>query len=352
MLKRLDNHLSRCHRGVTRAYNDCLRTPILQSRKRVTCLLPGCFKQVLHFSRHLKNLHLMTIDEYHSKVAEVNVHGTERAEEQVSIEYVSLIKAENLFQVTKRAEQNKHTKRNILFQDHINDFQLKKNQEKEEVLAQDSELSDPMNQESACNNSYYYDSCIVTGGLTSQHQQEEIFLHSETHACEYDEDYLRFLVHNTSAHGIQFFLTAMRESGGRLVEFQKSRLCRAILGVMPISTLKDIYLYRMYLTSFYRQASYYPYPDKSMILKCLACCVTKKGTCVCPILPSLFMYSVDNSAVGSGTAGSVLTLVLLHLMYVLIFSTVKDATRIISHPQSTSHTLSSRSYFKIHGKEI
>lgn len=81
----------------------------------------------------------MTIDEYHSKVAEVNVHGTERAEEQVSIEYVSLIKAENLFQVTKRAEQNKHTKRNILFQDHINDFQLKKNQEKEEVLAQDSE---------------------------------------------------------------------------------------------------------------------------------------------------------------------------------------------------------------------
>lgn len=81
----------------------------------------------------------MTIDEYHSKVAEVNVQGTERAEEQVSIEYVSLIKAENLFQVTKRAEQNKHTKRNILFQDHINDFQLKKNQEKEEVLAQDSE---------------------------------------------------------------------------------------------------------------------------------------------------------------------------------------------------------------------
>lgn len=209
-----------------------------------------------------------------------------------------------------------------------------------------------LNQESACNNSYYYDSCIVTGGLSSQHQQEEIFLHSETHACEYDEDYLRFLVHNTSAHGIQFFLTAMRESGGRLVEFQKSRLCRAILGVMPISTLKDIYLYRMYLTSFYRQASYYPYPDKSMILKCLACCATKKGTCVCPILPSLFMYSVDNSAVGSGTAGSVLTLVLLHLMYVLIFSTVKDATRIISHPQSTSHTLSSRSYFKIHGKEI
>ena len=58
----------------------------------------------------------MTIDEYHSKVAEVNVQGTERAEEQVSIEYVSLIKAENLFQVTKRAEQNKHTKRNILFQ--------------------------------------------------------------------------------------------------------------------------------------------------------------------------------------------------------------------------------------------
>ena len=83
-----------------------MRTPILQSRKRVTCLLPGCFKQVLHFSRHLKSLHLMTVDEYHSKVTEVNVHGTERAEEQVSIEYSLIKEAESLFHVTKRAEQN------------------------------------------------------------------------------------------------------------------------------------------------------------------------------------------------------------------------------------------------------
>ena len=186
MLKRLDNHLSRCHKGVTRAYNDRLRTPILQSRKRVTCLLPGCFKQVLHFTRHLKNLHLMTVDEYHSKVTELYVHGTaERAEEQVSKEHSLIKEAENLFHVTKRAEQNKHTKGNILFQDHISDFQLKKSQEKEEVLAQDSEPSDPLDQESACNNSYHHDSCIVTGGLSSQHQQEEIFLPSETHACGY-----------------------------------------------------------------------------------------------------------------------------------------------------------------------
>lgn len=69
----------------------------------------------------------MTVDEYHSKVTEVNVHGTaERAEEKVSKEYSLIKEAENLFHVTKRAEQNKHTKGNILFQDHIGDFQKKK----------------------------------------------------------------------------------------------------------------------------------------------------------------------------------------------------------------------------------
>ena len=29
-------------------------------RSRVTCMLPGCSKEVLHFSKHLKNVHAVT----------------------------------------------------------------------------------------------------------------------------------------------------------------------------------------------------------------------------------------------------------------------------------------------------
>ena len=63
MLKRLDNHLLNYHKGVTRAEND--RQPHSSSKScklRVTCMLPGCYKEVLHFLKHLKNIHYHTIE--------------------------------------------------------------------------------------------------------------------------------------------------------------------------------------------------------------------------------------------------------------------------------------------------
>lgn len=33
-------------------------------RSRVTCTLPGCGKEVLHFAKHLKNIHSMSATEY------------------------------------------------------------------------------------------------------------------------------------------------------------------------------------------------------------------------------------------------------------------------------------------------
>lgn len=39
---------------------------------------------------------------------------------------------------------------------------------------------------------------------------------------------------------------------GSLVEFYSSRLCSDVLGKMPFSTIREIYLYRKHLISFYR----------------------------------------------------------------------------------------------------
>ena len=68
MQERLDNHLAKCHKGVSRAMND--NQPILPPiHLRVTCLLPGCGKEILHLSHHLKNIHCgMCVTEYHAVV--------------------------------------------------------------------------------------------------------------------------------------------------------------------------------------------------------------------------------------------------------------------------------------------
>lgn len=50
----------------------------------------------------------MTVDEYHSKVTDLNVHETEKAEEQVSTEY-SLIKEVNKINTLKETSYFKIT---------------------------------------------------------------------------------------------------------------------------------------------------------------------------------------------------------------------------------------------------
>jgi len=69
MLKRLDNHFNKFHRGVTRGFNDNQpKRRVLEKsgKSRVTCLLPGCFKEVIHLSRHIRNVHSISVSDYRS----------------------------------------------------------------------------------------------------------------------------------------------------------------------------------------------------------------------------------------------------------------------------------------------
>ena len=69
LLKRLDNHLTRSHKGVTRAMND--RQPPRQfasHSKGVVCRFPNCQKEVLHLDKHVKNMHALTMRDYYLKL--------------------------------------------------------------------------------------------------------------------------------------------------------------------------------------------------------------------------------------------------------------------------------------------
>lgn len=118
--------------------------------------------------------------------------------------------------------------------------------------------------------------------------QDSFDLDAELHSIEYNDEHLRFLAYNTSADGIWFFLVAIKRLKYSLAQFQKSRICRVMFGEITISTLQDIYLHRMYLMSYYRMSRHYPYPNKEIIEKCLACNATKCGSCECPVLSKSF----------------------------------------------------------------
>ena len=146
----------------------------------------------------------------------------------------------------------------------------------EEVLAEESETS-----ELAISHD-------VSMSESDAIPQDSFDLDAELHSNEYNDEHLRFLAHNTSADGIWFFLVAIKRLKYSLAQFQKSRICRVMFGEITISTLQDIYLHRMYLMSYYRMSRHYPYPNKEIIEKCLACNATKCGSCECPVLSKSF----------------------------------------------------------------
>lgn len=198
MQKRLDNHLARCHKGVTRAMND--NQPILPpSYLRVTCLLPGCGKEILHLSHHLKNMHHgMRVTEYHAEVIREEIK--ERRSKQLQEEGKEM----------KNKEVMKHKKLEIV----ENESALVKGHEG--VLAPDSDITD--------GNCYceQQDDCDQVKEKTAQysepsdmeinHEQEEGVCKQveeitvqELHVNSFSDEKLRFLVHNTTPDGVRFF---------------------------------------------------------------------------------------------------------------------------------------------------
>ena len=297
MLKRLENHLSRCHQGVTRAMNDQQPHFASQSRSRVTCMLPGCGKEVLHLSKHLKNIHAMSATDYLAKVEEERESQGKR--KSPSKYHTNIDKTNETHKI--KNDESVHDKettgmgfepvpesdlsKTSTVQDSPDVFRTEDKDPEttgmvfEAVPESDSSVLDFTEQERP--------DVLRTEDKDAVNFEPSKLVLEELNPDTYSEEKLRYLVHNTSPDGVRFLLVYVKRKGG-LADFHRSKLCTDILGNMPFSTVKEIYLYRKYLTSFFRLARFYPYPYKEMINSCLACDVMGKGQCSCPVLPKSF----------------------------------------------------------------
>lgn len=297
MLKRLDNHLLRCHQGVTRGIND--RQPHFSSqscRSRQTCMLPGCGKEVLHFSKHLKNIHAMSATDYLAKVEEKRESRGKRkspSKYHTNIDKMNEPKRKKKDKSVNNKETNGMGFETVPKSDSSEAFTM---QESPDVFRSEDEYPETTGM---------VFEAVPESNLSvdfTEQESPDVFRSEDKDAvyCKpsklileelspgtYSKEKLRYLVHNTSPDGVRLLLVFVKRRGG-LAEFHRSKFCTDIFGKMPFSTVKEIYLYRKYLTSFYRLARFYPYPDKEMINSCLACDATEKGQCSCPVLPKSF----------------------------------------------------------------
>ena len=319
MLKRLDNHLARSHKGITRAMND--HQPCPSSNKQnvwMICQFPHCKKQVKHLDKHIKNIHTMSVEEYHSRF------GTEKEQKREENIVHERIK-EDIEKEGGRVNENAN----------YEDGSVDKNSN-----AEYSSVDKNSNAEygSVDKNSNAEDGSVdqhsnVEDGSVDQHSNAEdgsVDQHSNAEDCSVDkieneddsvnasesgdehvkereyvdesvdmnaitveadghdlDDKLRFLVHNSSADGLRFLLTFMKKHHS-LVAFSQSQLCRVFFKDATLSILRDIYIHRQHLASYYRLSRFYLYPDNGMIKSCLACDITEQGHCTCPVLPKAF----------------------------------------------------------------
>ena len=289
-VKHLNNHLSRKHKGVTRAMNNC--QPLnLQEKMHVTCLLPHCDKDVLHLPHHLRNKHSsMSVNEYNSMVGKVK-------------------KSSNSVIVTamprEERDETKFKEANVK-----NERKPERSNKEKRIEAEDSEvlISDSDQEGSSAGNKerdYTEREKKIAESDTSDTEEVKSQFDMDLEDG-YSDKMLPYLVHNTTPDGVCFFLAALR-SRTTVVQFSLPRLCRDVLGERDLPTLQCIYHHCQYLTSYYQLQKYYPYPENDMIHSCAACDATERGKCSHPILPKSFTYFASKSVLVTGTVQSAST---------------------------------------------
>ena len=234
-------------------------------------MLPGCGKEVLHFSKHLKNIHSISATEYLARLEERKESKRQRESPYL---HCDTLKVDESNETESEGKSDKNYNK-----DYENTSEVFK-------TVPESELTEELNEQDVSHFTESASGDEHQGQSYKQSQHAEMILQELT-PDEYSEKKLRYLVHNTTPDGVRFLLVFLKRKGS-LEEFYRTKLCKTVLGNMPYSTIRDIFLYRKHLTSFYRMSRYYPYPDKEMISNCLACDVKQKGQCSCPVLSKSF----------------------------------------------------------------
>lgn len=320
MLKRIDNHLARSHRGVTRGMNDRQPYPVSHRIKNswVRCQFPKCNKEVLHLSRHVKNIHSITIQEYHLKFGTNTklYNGLKSKGKKDQMENCDILNAnaeegsgtdgvcdnDSSMVVTKIGAEDSEDKslreddRVGVFDDNSMDgtIILAKDSE-DETLKEDSSVDknagnrgivSDSEDESADENAS--DAVVVHDGA----KEDNIHFKSTSNDSHdvpdyYNGDRLRYLVHNSSPDGLRFLLTFMKKQHS-LEAYYGSNLCKVFFKNVSLKTIQEIYCYRHHLMNYYRYLRCYPFPETITLRTCLACGANQEKPCICPILPEEF----------------------------------------------------------------
>lgn len=309
-LKRLDNHLLRSHKGITRATNDRKPYPSPQAQRAwVKCLFPSCGKQVMHLHNHVKNVHSLEMKDYKlrfatekpdkpdkSEVAFVNTidkwDGMKEdgyaLEENISGNMRDMnIRKENVESIGGNARKSEHIDGNAIMEDDNMDGTaiMEDDNVDGNALEEDNEGGNIMEDHRTDDLTEEEDS--TDGNAREEESPRHTSMRNEGACFIYSREKLRYLVHNSSPDGLRFLLAFMKRHYS-LPAFFKTQLCKVFFKNTTLSVLRDIYIYRQHLTSYFRMSQFYPYPSNAMIKNCLACDLTDRGQCRCPVLPEDF----------------------------------------------------------------
>ena len=266
---RLDCHLNRCHKGITRAMNERLAMPSWEKqnsdRNGSKCMLHSCKKQVKHLERHLCNVHGMT---YATYLEETKYHDPVTPTEQN-------FSPKKLVRLSKLIESSSNfTHQNDLIVRGTPEWKYKDKTEakKESVKCSGSE---------SVQSASVLDVHLVARDLNRSFDSEE----------NESLEWLRFLVHNTNSYSLRSLLIYLKQHPSRSInDYYHTKLREDVFGTISLSFLKNVYVKRHKLLSYYKRLGYFPNEGGRRVGTCLAC-GKKGGKCDCPkISQSFYVY--------------------------------------------------------------
>ena len=266
---RLDCHLSRCHKGITRAMNERLAMPSWaeqnSNKNGSKCMIHSCKKQVKHLERHLSNVHRMTYATYleETKCTDPVIPSEQSFSPNKHVRLSELIGSSSSFIC-----------QNELIVPDTPEWKYKNNAKakKDGVKCSDSE-------------SVQSGSGVVTNVVTRD-------LSRSFDAAEKESrEWLRFLVHNTNSYMVRSLLVYLKQHPNRSIsDYYHTKLREDVFGNVSLSSLKNVYVKRCKLLSYYRRLGCYPNEGGRKVDTCLAC-DKKNGKCDCPkTSPSFYVY--------------------------------------------------------------
>ncbi|XP_048586406.1 uncharacterized protein LOC125556676 isoform X1 [Nematostella vectensis] len=316
--KRLDNHLSSLHRGVSRAENDNLshRNQDDQdgSRKMEMCLL--CGEQFLQLRHHLKNKHNLSLRKYrhqtgkkdetkvekkekqecHEKKLEFGEEGDEtegkesgERNENDKVKVSDMLEEEEMDkEMVEEDEMNGKTGGDSFEREMVEDEEMAEKEDMYKKTEEDRFVMKLFDEEAVAEKVDTYKKTEEGSTFVRRLFDEEEADEKEVRFEDIEEDYVRFLVHKGNRMKLDFFLHFM-ERGGILRSYNVSPIRRISFGELPYETLRDIYSMRKILSGYFKRDVFmYPYPDVEMIEKCRACGAKERGKCCCPVLEKSF----------------------------------------------------------------